>query len=73
MSSNKKELSIDEKIERAVKVRKDWDDDRVKKDWKMWREITGSGRVLTEDQQARYEATRKEIRRRRLIPLETQK
>lgn len=50
--------------------RSGWDDDRVKQDWKMWREITGGGRTLTKEQQERYEATRDEVVKRKLIPLE---
>lgn len=41
-----------------------WDDDRLKRDYTMWREITGSGRVLEAEQQERYDATRREIERR---------
>lgn len=47
-----------------IEDRSDWDDDRVKKDWVMWKEITDSGRALTEEQEKRYEATRKEIEKR---------
>lgn len=54
----------------AAGGRQDWDNDRLKQDWKMWREITGGGRTLTEEQQNRYEATRKEMSKRKLIPLE---
>lgn len=36
----------------------------------MRRSITGGGRTLTEEQQNRYEATRKEMAKRKLIPLE---
>lgn len=54
----------------AAGGRQDWDNDRLKQDWKMWREITGGGRTLTEEQQNRYEATRDEMSKRKLIPLE---
>jgi hypothetical protein len=50
--------------------RKNWDDNRVKEDWKMWREITGGGRTLTQEQQERYESTRREVEKRKIIPME---
>mgnify|MGYP001405757712 CR=1 FL=1 len=44
--------------------RSNWDDDRLKKDFTMWREVTGGGRTLTKEQEDRYEATRREIEKR---------
>ncbi|MCC7250190.1 MAG: hypothetical protein IT473_16330 [Lysobacter sp.] len=49
-----------------------WDLERVKKDYNMWKEIIGSGRALTKEQQERYDATRKEVDRRGIIPVSGQ-
>ena len=50
--------------------RRNWDANRVKEDLKMWREITGGGRTLTQDQQDRYEATRRAAQRHGIILVE---
>ncbi len=49
-----------------------WDDERVKKDYNMWTEIIGSGRALSEEQTKRFDATRKEVDRRGIIPVSGQ-
>ncbi len=56
----------------SVEDRSNWTDDRVKKDHAMWTEIIGGGRVLTEDQQKRYDATREEASKRHIIPVSAQ-
>jgi len=52
--------------------RSTWSDDRVKKDHAMWTEIIGSGRVLTKDQQDRFDKTRDEVDKRGIIPVSGQ-
>jgi hypothetical protein len=52
--------------------REGWSDHQVKEDLKMWREITGGGRTLNEEQQKRYEATRDAAQKRRIILMENQ-
>ena len=49
-----------------------WDNEKVKKDYKMWTEIIASGRALTKEQQDRFDATRKEVDRRGIIPVSSQ-
>ena len=50
--------------------RSSWDNDRVKQDYKMWREIIADRGKLTDEQMERYEATRKEVAKRKLIPVD---
>lgn len=56
----------------SVEDRGKWTDDQVKEDHKMWTEIIGGGRVLTEEQQKRYDATRDEVAKRHIIPVSAQ-
>lgn len=56
----------------SVEDRSKWSNDQVKQDHKMWTEIIGGGRVLTDDQQKRYDATREEAAKRHIIPVSSQ-
>lgn len=55
-----------------IEDRSKWSDEQVKKDYIMWTEIIGGGRVLTKEQQERYDATRVEAAKRKIIPISGQ-